>query len=68
MKASLVSLSICAALLVVSLGLCGLGSHIGVAHVDLGLAGLILFVLSILGGAGSLLWLMIAAIRESNRR
>ncbi len=68
MKAPLISLAICAALLVVALGLCGLGNGIGIAHADLGLAGLILFILSILGGAASLLWLLIAAIRDGSRR
>ena len=68
MKAPLISLSICAALLVVAFGLCGLRSHIGAAHVDPFLAGLVLFGLSILGGAASLLWLLIAAIRDGSRR
>ena len=71
MKKALISLSICAGCLVISFGLCGLGvlhSNNNSTSDNVAMAGLAGFVLSAVGIAISLIWLLIAAIRDGSRR
>ena len=68
MKAPLISLAISAGLLLLAFSVCGVGSAVAGSHADgIAMAGLILFGLSILGGLISLIWLLIAAIRQGSR-
>ena len=67
MKKALISLAISGALLLVSLGLCGLGLRSGgdvSAGPDLARVGLAGFALSAIGILVSLTWLLIAAITD----